>query len=161
MNDFKQFGGFIITDLGKYCREYVRNNPTVRIYVGCDSKQFRKATVYAIVICFYHQGHGGHVIFKREYIKPKICSMFERLWQEVEYSRIAGEYLEKELSGVYRRINANEKLVDIDLDFNPSAKFKSNAVHDSGVGMLRGLGYRVRTKPGAWASSCAADLLCK
>ena len=53
------------------------------------------------------------------------------------------------------------KLVDIDLDFNPNKKWGSNVVHDSAVGMLKGCGFRVRTKPRAWAASCAADLLCK
>lgn len=60
------------------------------------------------------------------------------------------------------------KLVDIHVDFNPSegsinergvSKNKSNLAYKAFVPWLKGLNYRVWSKPSAFASSSAADLL--
>lgn len=180
MKDYKKFGGEILDDLGEYCRKYIKENPEVVVHIGCDSRQLRKKTLYAIVVCFQHPGHGVHVVFKRVKV-PKIRDMFTRLWNEAEYSRDLGDYLETELRGHYTRremeadkllgqeIISEMKLVDVHLDYNPSkARGKSNVVFESAVGLIKGCGYRVRTKqdpesdiPNAWAATCAADLLCK
>ncbi len=180
MEDYKKFGGEILEDLGQYCRDYVKENPDIIVSVGCDSKQLRRKTLYAVVVCFQHPGNGVHVVFARKRL-PKIRDLFTRLWNEAEFSRELGDYLEKELRGSYVRKLAEDeeargmeiipdmKLVDIHLDFNPSKeRGRSNMVFDSAVGMIRGCGYRVRTKqhpdsglPNAWAATAAADMLCK
>jgi hypothetical protein len=49
----------------------------------------------------------------------------------------------------------------VDLDINSNKKYKSFIAHDAAVGMIKGYGFVVRTKPDAWAASAAADLLCK
>ena len=98
MEYFKQFGGNIIEDLGEYCRNYIRKYPDIVIFVGCDSKQMRKRSLFATAICFYHPNNGAHIIFRRDRI-TKIRDMFSRLWQEAEFSREVSEYLEVELKG--------------------------------------------------------------
>ena len=105
MNNWKQFGGFQIEDLGDYCRDYVSKNKDLRIYVGTDSSQKRRYTLYATTVCFVHERAGAHVIFKRDRI-PKIArhDLFNRLWKEVELSFEVGEYLEKELDGYFTRL---------------------------------------------------------
>ena len=55
----------------------------------------------------------------------------------------------------------HQKTITCDLDLNPNKMFKSNMVHDIGIGALKGSGFRVRSKPNAWSATCAADLLCK
>ena len=61
----------------------------------------------------------------------------------------------------YNNKRINEKLVTCDLDLNPNPYWKSNMVHDTGVGVIKGSGFRCRTKPNAYSASCAADLICK
>lgn len=73
------------------------------------------------------------------------------------------------------------KLVEVHVDFNPNPSTpikisrkkrqrssirkmtinRSNELWSAAVGYLVGNGYRVKTKPDAWAASCAADLICK
>jgi predicted RNase H-related nuclease YkuK (DUF458 family) len=73
------------------------------------------------------------------------------------------------------------KLVEVHVDFNPNPHTpiqisrrgrkrrslrrmtvnKSNQLHPTAVGYLVGNGFRVKTKPFAWAASCAADLICR
>lgn len=160
MEGFKLIGEGEIANIGEYAREYIKKYPDVRIYVGCDSANRRKYSLYGITVCFRHPGNGVHITFKRVKVE-KIRDMFSRLWKEVEFCKEVGEYLETELKGLYlvEGSKPEEKLVDLDLDLNKNVKWKSNRVLDAGVGYLTGLGFRVRSKPTAWASSCAADMI--
>ena len=187
MEGFKLFGGTQIPDVGQYVLDYVTKYPDTMVFIGTDSTQLRKQTLYATAIMLYHPGAGAHIIYKR-YRLPKIKDLFNRLWNEVEYTKTVAEYIDVTLRGNYTFLwnkdtlreyknmlrmpndielkEANmklqfERLVFTDLDFNPSENHKSNVVHDAAVGTLKGLGFRVRTKPTAWAATCAADLVCK
>lgn len=165
MKNFKKFGGAYIDDLGEYVREYIKfHTPTspngMRIYVGCDSEHNKNKTRYATVVLIYHVGAGAHYIFKIDNVQ-KAKDMYSKLWGEVERAFEVGEYLEAELEGVYPRSSPIEKLVDIDLDLNPNPRWKSNIAYDSGMGFMKSNGYRVRSKPDAYAASCAADLVCR
>jgi predicted RNase H-related nuclease YkuK (DUF458 family) len=147
---FKKFGGQKIEDVSLYVKEYLQKYPGVKVYIGTDSVQLRSATNYATAICLWHVGNGAHVIFQRQRLE-KTKDLFTRLWIETELSlKVANEL--RDSIGV-------ESVVD--LDINPSEKYKSNMAHDAAMGMVKGYGFEVRTKPDAWAASCAADLLCK
>ncbi len=175
MKGFKKFNSHYIDDMGVYAREYVTTHPEVEIYVGTDSEAYKRLVSYATVVLFYHPGKGAHFIYRTDLItrpEPKrgikvgdvltfdaIRDLSPKLWGEVERSFEVAEYLETALDGVYNRRVVGEKLVDVDLDFNPSKKWLSNMVFDAGVGYFQGMGYRVRTKPCAYAASTAADLM--
>lgn len=160
MKGFKKFGGEYVEDLGKYLRDYLKNNKNVKIYVGCDSEQYKKYTRYATVVVMYHKNNGAHFIFKDERVE-RVKDMYTKLFNEVEKVFAVGEYLEVELEGHYPRLEPLKKLVDLDIDLNPDPKWKSNMVHAAGLGYLTAAGYRTRCKPFAWAASCAADLCCR
>ena len=198
MKEFKLFGGHVIEDVEQYAIDYIKKNAIdhseILVYVGTDSKQLRKHTLYATAIAFYHVGKGAHIIFSRTTI-PKVKDLFTRLYNEVEMTRRTAERLDKALKGQYHfrwtkdniwveiggikaenlkeqgrlqdivdqynRDLAHQKLITCDLDLNPSHMHKSNMVHDAGIGVIKGSGFRVRTKPNAWVATCAADLLCK
>lgn len=204
MKEFKLFGGHLIDDVEQYAIDYIKekcvDHSEIMVYVGTDSKQLRKHTMYATAIAFYHVGKGAHIIFNRTKI-PKVKDLYTRLYNEVEMTRRTAERLDKALKGNYhfryteaniwveiggvkverlrekdRKEGTNElaeivdkynseiqhqRLVICDLDLNPSKMHKSNMVHDTGIGVLKGSGFRTRTKPNAWTATCAADLLCK
>ena len=104
MKEFKLFGGKIIEDINEYAINYIKENcvdhSEIIVYVGTDSKQFRKHTMYATAIVFYHVGKGAHIVFTRERV-PKIKDLFTRLYNEVEMTRIIAEDLNKALVGNY------------------------------------------------------------
>ncbi len=160
MNNFKKLGGSYIDDLGHYVREYVKQYPNVVISVGCDSKQHKYNTVYGMVVAMYHPQNACHYVFTREKV-GKVKDMYLRLYGEVERVLKIGEYLETELDGIYKREEEFNKLVELHLDFNPDPMYKSNVIHSVGISILKGYGYRVKTKPFAWASTVCADLICK
>jgi len=99
--------------------------------------------------------------------------ILNRLWTEVEYLLELGIWLDEQLQGKY---NIKHKRNDYDgsqptrlpvlhIDINPDEgtkrENKSNKLYASAMGMLSGMGFSVVGKPNAYASSSAADLLCK
>lgn len=106
---FKSFGGSYIPDITEYLREYIKNEPTVTITVGCDSIQKRRRTVYAITIMLYNTDvrRGAHVVFFRESC-DKIRDNYERLHKEAQYVHDVATYLDNELSSFYTRKDLTE-----------------------------------------------------
>ena len=211
-NKFKRFGGEYIPDIVEYILNYVKNDPTTTVSVGCDSIQKRKRTIYACTIMLYNGDvkNGAHVVFFREN-HLKIRDNHERLHKEAQYVHDIATYLDNELKDVYQRKDLTEwerkrykyhlskcdgenghllphqedsfikhitltdyeksneyKTVDVHVDFNPSegsinekgvSKNKSYVAYKSYVPWLRGLNFRVFSKPLGHASTSAAYLL--
>ena len=108
---FKKFGGEFIPDIITYLKEYIENDPSVTISVGCDSIQRRRKTVYAVTIMLYNGNikNGAHVIFFRENVN-KIRDNFDRLQRESEYALKVAEMLQTELEPFFER----RDLVDVE-----------------------------------------------
>lgn len=139
-----------------YVRNFLSANPNSKISIGTDSKYKSKLdkAIYATVLVFSYPGidgvfnKGSHLIYSIERVDKKL-SLFERLWFEVDRSRIIADLLKEKL-GIK---------IEIHVDLNPNKKYKSNVAYSSAIGMLTGLGYLVHAKPDAPAATCAADLL--
>lgn len=136
-------------------------------------------------------GKGVHFVFYKEtvpktklkygYAKEEDWHIDGRLWGEITRVEEVASYLEIELEGVLPRYTVGQlkkmgyephqiKHVDINIDVNPEKyrkqkgvvkENKSNRQFDASVGFLSSQGYRVITKPDAWAASCAADMVCQ
>lgn len=106
---FKKFGGDHIPDIIEYILNYIKTNPNVTISLGCDSIQRRWKTIYAITLMIYNSDvkNGAHVVFFRENLS-KIKDNFERLHKEAQYVHEIGEFLQKELNGLYVRKDLSE-----------------------------------------------------
>jgi predicted RNase H-related nuclease YkuK (DUF458 family) len=108
-NRFKRFGGDYIPDIIEYIKDYINNDPTATVTVGCDSIQKRRKTTYAVTIMLYNTDikNGAHVVFFRESV-PKVRDNQERLFKEAQYLHDLGTYLDKELSEFYERKDLTE-----------------------------------------------------
>ena len=108
-NRFKKFGGDYIPDIIEYLKDYISNEPNVTISVGCDSIKKRKRTIYACTLMLYNTDirNGAHVVFFRENIE-KIRDNFERLHKEAQFCHDIAEFLDKELSDVFKRKDLTE-----------------------------------------------------
>ena len=138
-------------DLVNYVGEYLNNNKEVEILVGCDSQNLGRKTVYAIVVALYRKGKGAHVIYRKW--KTEIERVRQvRLLNEVWYAIEVAEDMRK--SGL-------PKPDYIDIDLNPDPKYKSNEVFRQAVGLVEGMGYKVRYKTMGNLSIYAADHLAK
>ena len=106
---FKKFGGDFIPDILDYLRDYLVQDPGVTITVGCDSRQLRRKTVYAMTIMLYNTDvrRGAHVVFFRMSC-PKIRENQERLYKEAQYLHDLAVYLDEGLKPFYERKDLSE-----------------------------------------------------
>lgn len=138
-------------ELVEYVRDYISLNPEVQVMIGCDSQNRKRETIYALVIGLYRPGKGAHVLYSkfstvRE--KENTVRLLNEVWNSVELA----ETLKNELSVITSWI---------DIDLNPDPKYRSNQALTSAVGVVTGMGYRVRHKGNSPAMTYAADALCK
>jgi hypothetical protein len=148
---FRKMHSSAEVDFIAYLQEYLYKYPETEIMIGCDSQNYAEHTIYAIVIAMYRQGKGAHVIFKR-WKAPKELVRSTRLltevWNAIETAELMGA-------------NGLPKPVWIDIDLNPDPRYKSNEVFRQAVGMVEGMGYRVRYKTMDPMITYAADYLIK
>jgi predicted RNase H-related nuclease YkuK (DUF458 family) len=135
--------------LDEYIKEYMTQYEDVDILIGCDSQNFARGTVYAIVVALYRPGKGAHVLFNR-WTASKEYTRSIRLLNEVWYAIEVAEKLRE--AGV-------PKVKWIDVDLNPDPRYKSNEVFRQAVGMVEGMGYQVRYKTLGPIATYAADHL--
>ena len=137
MNNFKTLHGKPIPDIVTYIKEYLEERENVDLLVGSDSQSFSNArTVYGVVIALYTQGKGAHVLCTRDVVPFEVDTstrLMNEVWKAVEVA----EYL---------RENGLPKASFIDIDLNPDPKYRSNKVLRQAVGLVEGMGYKVRYK---------------
>ncbi len=157
--EFSTVQGLIINDVNLYIKHHLEKyvGEEFNIYVGSDSQNTNRSTVYATAIILHRVGSGAHVIFHKENVK-KMPDRYKRLWGEAERSIKVAEVL---------RNGTTEKLIKkfqpegiiIDLDFNSNPRWDSYKVLKAAQGYVTGMGYKVRAKPESWRSVYAADRL--
>lgn len=138
-------------DLIPYVRQYMALNPEVEVLIGCDSQNRDRQSIYAVVVGLYRPKKGAHVLYTKyntERERESSVRLLNEVWKSVEVA----ELLKNEL-GI--------KATWIDIDLNPDPKYKSNAALTSAVGIVTGMGYKVRHKGNSPLMTYAADHLVK
>lgn len=137
MKNFKTLYGTEVLDIIEYIREYLSTRENVEILIGSDSQCYsNRKTIYGVVIALYTPGKGAHVLCTKE-TSPMEYNTPTRLLNEVWKSIQVAEFLKE---------NGLPKPTWIDIDLNPDPKFKSNGVLRQAVGLVEGMGYKVRYK---------------
>lgn len=149
--EFKTLSTKQRVDLVKYVKDYTERNPGVEVLIGCDSQNRLLTTVYALVVGLYKPGKGAHVLFSK-FSTGRERENTPRLLNEVWFSVEIAELLRSEL---------NIKATWIDIDINPDPKYQSNQALTSAVGIVTGMGYKVRHKGNSPVMTYAADSVCK
>jgi len=134
---FRTLYGKQIPDLITYIKEYISTRENIEILIGSDSQCYgNEKTIYGVVVALYTPGKGAHVLCSRE-IGPMEYNTPSRLLSEVWKSIEMAEFLKE---------NGIQKPKFIDIDLNPDPKYKSNSVLRQAVGLVEGMGYKVRYK---------------
>jgi len=147
---FRTLYGTPVPNVVEYIKEYISTREEVEILIGSDSQCYgNKKTIYGVVIALYTKGKGAHVLCARETV-PMERNTATRLLMEVWKSIELAEYLKD--SGL-------PKPVWIDIDISPDPKYKSNQVLRQAVGLVEGMGYKVRYKHFGAIMTYAANYL--
>ena len=137
MKQFKTLHGTPVPEVVEYIREYISTRENVEILIGSDSQCYgNKKTIYGVVIALYTPGKGAHVLCTRETVAMEYNTptrLLSEVWRSIEIA----EYLKE---------HGLPKPQWIDIDLNPDPRFKSNSVLRQAVGLVEGMGYKVRYK---------------
>ncbi|MFW6311066.1 MAG: ribonuclease H-like YkuK family protein [Nanoarchaeota archaeon] len=154
---FKKFDGSKVENIDSYVKDWIRKHPNGNVTIGCDSQTHPRYVKYAITIVMHDVdengiGHGAHVIYAtvKDTNKNLKKDTYSKLWAEAEYTIMAAKMLE-----------SCEKNIKIHLDYNSKEGEYSNALYQSGIGYIKGMGFEAFGKPYSWAASHVADGLCK
>jgi len=136
-------------ELADYAKQMMAENPDLKIYVGSDSQNYSKKTLYATTVVFRFENNGAHVIYHRE-STPLVTDMWTRLWGELQRSIDVAGYL---------KFECGLPIEQIDLDLNSDPEFPSNKVFQAAVGYAQSMGYKAKTKPDLLMATWAANVL--
>ena len=142
---------FSYEELVKEVLFYIKSDPQekYKVVIGTDSSN-HGTTDFVSAVVIYRVGHGGR-FFWRRLNQKKVNSLRERIYQEVMMSlKLAEEVL----------FNLSQDK-DIDFDFeihiDIGAKGKTKDMLQEIIGMVRGSGFQVKTKPESYGASKVAD----
>lgn len=142
---------FSYGELVKEVLFYIKSGPQERykVVIGTDSSN-HGTTDFVSAVVIYRVGHGGR-FFWRRLNQKKVNSLRERIYQEVMMSlKLAEEVL----------FNLSQDR-DIDFDFeihiDIGAKGETKSMLQEIIGMVKGSGFQVKTKPESYGASKVAD----
>jgi len=121
-------------------RSFVRGYPFM-VYIGTDSDTRDGVTVYATVLVIYRYGNGGTYFYTLRKEKGN-GDMYLRIFKEVEMSLEMANFV-KEFLGF--------KDFEIHLDIGNDGL--SSKILPSVIGYVKGMGYKYKIKPWAFAAS--------
>ena len=148
---FSKLSSNVKVDLCAYINEYIEQYPDTDIMIGCDSQNYAESTIYAVVVALYKKGKGAHLLYRR-WKTSKEYTRSTRLLTEVWHAIETAELM---------RGSGLPKPIWIDVDLNHDQRYKSNEVFRQAVGMVEGMGYKVRYKSMDPMVAYAADHLIK
>lgn len=122
------------------------------VHVGTDSQRRDRVESFVTVICCLTPGKGGRAFYTR-INEPKYNSLRQKLVQEAWNSVQTALEIEPLLPP-----NCS---IEIHLDANPDAKFKSSSYVKELVGMVVGQGFKYHVKPESWAASHVSEHIVK
>jgi hypothetical protein len=136
--------------------QYMNDNPSAKIYLGCDSQRLKKKRVKFVTVLIVYQKDKSK-IFKdtcyEEVIDTKLSRPFNRMMREV--------MLVTELYIVLEDVLIDRDF-EIHLDVNPNEGEGSNVAYGAAKGVVWGMiGVEPICKPNAWAASHCADRFTK
>ena len=131
---------------------FIKSDPEkhYKIIIGTDSAN-HGTTDFVSAIVIYRVGHGGRFFWRRITSKNKIDNLRNRIYQEVMMSlKLAGEVL--------FNLSQNKELkFDFEVHVDVGSKGETKEMLQEIIGMVRGSGFEVRTKPESYGASKVAD----
>ncbi len=131
---------------------FIKSEPKAKykIIIGTDSSN-HETTDFVSAIVVYRVGHGGRFFWKRIRDSKKQMVLRERIYQEVIMSLNLAENILKELS-LNKEINFDFE-IHVDIGSNGETREMLQEI----IGMVKGSGYEVKTKPESYGASKVAD----
>ncbi len=129
--------------------EEAKNNTKLKVCIGTDSQVKANTTEFATVIVFLRKHRGGFMYFNNEKTTTKYHIKERMLLELAKSIEVAYELCDLFIE--------NKVEMEIHADINTNPQFKSNDALKESMGYILGMGFNIKVKPEAFASSCCAD----
>lgn len=126
------------------------NGHRIRICVGTDSQVNARRIHFATAIVFVREKQGGFMFIKQSYMAKRGIELKERLILEVGKS-VEAAY---GITGILQKYDIP---LEIHADINTDEESASFVAVKEALGYIKGMGFRYKLKPDAFASSSCAD----
>lgn len=136
---------------------YLRDQPRQEylITVGTDSRQLHEMCSMVSVVAAQRVGHGGRYFWRR-FTRDRLPTLRRRMHVEATESLELASELSRLLE---TRLDALDRSFEFDLEIHVDIGHRgpTREMMNEIVGMIRGSGYSVRTKPHAYCAAVVAD----
>ena len=129
--------------------EEAKNNTKLKVCIGTDSQVKANTTEFATVIVFVRERRGGFMFIHNEKTTSKYHIKEGMLLEVAKSIEVAYE-----LCDLFIEYNVE---MEVHADINTNPQFKSNDALKDSMGYILGMGFNIKVKPEAFASSCCAD----
>jgi len=147
------YGTLNISDLRARVIEFIKKEPErkYRMVIGSDSEARNgQGTDFVTAFVVHRVGRGG-IYFWRRKIEEKSYVLRQRIYQEAALSlTTASEIIE-----IFKQDGVSRLDLEIHVDIGEHGETREMIAEI--VGMIRGSGYLVKTKPESYAASKVAD----
>lgn len=141
----------VIFDIVEYIKELPDRN--YLLVIGSDSQQYPEGVDFVSSIVAHRIGNGGRYFWTKTQ-KPKIKTLRDRIYQEAIFSITLAQELKERLRDRLKLLTL-EDIMEIHVDVGYKGKTKEMIKEI--VGMVRGTGFIVKTKPDSYGASSVAD----
>jgi uncharacterized protein len=154
-NDFKSptHGPLDFENVINKLLEYFGNEPAMayELIIGTDSMPSINAEAEFVSAIVVHRKSRGGIYFWSKRHETQLHTLRQRIFQEALYSlRLAEQLIEKLKE---KKINDYNLSIHVDVGPNGETKKMMNEI----VGMIKGSGFEVKTKPDSYGASSVAD----
>lgn len=121
-----------------------------KVVIGTDSEKDLKGTDFVSAVVVHRVGNGGRYWWRRTR-GPSFKALRDRIYQEA----LASLKIAQELIQILRE----DKIVDLDLEIHVDIgeNGETRVMLQEVVGMIRGSGFEVKTKPDSYGATKVAD----
>ncbi len=147
------FGMCDLPQLRQHVLSYLAAEPerTYHLVIGTDSQPKNGSATDFVVAFIIHRVGAGGIYFWKRIVESKQYVLRQRIYQEAAYSLSAAE----EFLALLQKDGITKYDVEIHVDIGKFGETREMITEI--VGMVRGSGFRVKTKPDSYAASKVAD----
>jgi len=138
----------LIQEILSYIKAYPEDK--CRVIIGTDSAN-HETTDFVSAVVVYRVGHGGRFFWRRIRQRRKYSNLRERIYKEVMLSLHLAQ-------GILFNLSQDKKAhFDFEVHVDIGSRGKTKEMLQEIIGMVRGSGFQIKTKPESFGASNVAD----
>lgn len=146
------YGSITLEELHNYITKFISQDTNeYSLIIGSDSQPHNGTNVDFVTAVVVHRKGKGGIYFWKRVVKKKKYVLRQRMYEEAMMSLETAEIILK----LFEKDGITKYNVEIHVDIGPSGPTRE--MISEIVGMIRGSGYTVKTKPDSYGASKVAD----